>query len=59
MKYLLTGHEMAEADANTSQVLGIPSIVLMERAALAVTEEITKRFPVSVGVTILAGPGNN
>lgn len=59
MKYLLTGHEMAEADANTSQVLGIPSIVLMERAALAVTEEITKRFPVSAGVTILAGPGNN
>lgn len=50
---------MAEADANTSQVLGIPSIVLMERAALAVTEEITKRFPVSAGVTILAGPGNN
>ena len=59
MKYLLTGHEMAEADANTSQVLGIPSIVLMERAALAVTEEISKRFPVSAGVTILAGPGNN
>lgn len=59
MKYLLTGHEMAEADANTSQVLGIPSIVLMERAALAVTEEIAKRFPVSAGVTILAGPGNN
>ena len=59
MKYLLTGHEMAEADANTSQVLGIPSIVLMERAALAVAEEITKRFPVSAGVTILAGPGNN
>ena len=59
MKYLLTGHEMAEADANTSQVLGIPSIVLMERAALAVAEEITKRFPASAGVTILAGPGNN
>ena len=59
MKYLLTGHEMAEADANTSQVIGIPSIVLMERAALAVTDEISKRFPASAGVTILAGPGNN
>ena len=50
---------MAEADANTSQVIGIPSIVLMERAALAVTDEISKRFPASAGVTILAGPGNN
>ena len=59
MKYLLTGHEMARADANTSQVIGIPSIVLMERAALAVTEEITERFPSPCGVTILAGPGNN
>lgn len=59
MKYLLTGLEMARADANTSQVIGIPSIVLMERAALAVAEEITERFPSSCGVTILAGPGNN
>ena len=59
MKYLLTGHEMADADANTSQVLGIPSIVLMERAALAVADEITKRFRDPARVTILAGPGNN
>ena len=59
MKYLLTGHEMADADANTSQVLGIPSIVLMERAALAVADEITKRFRAPARVTILAGPGNN
>ena len=36
MKYLLTGREMAEADRATSEVIGIPSIVLMERAALAV-----------------------
>lgn len=49
MKYLLTGLEMARADANTSQVIGIPSIVLMERAALAVAEEITERFPLSCG----------
>ena len=36
MKYLLTGNEMAGADARTSNIIGIPSIVLMERAALAV-----------------------
>ena len=40
MKYLLTGTEMAEADSATSEVIGIPSIVLMERAALSVFEEI-------------------
>ena len=45
MKYLLTGREMAEADRATSEVIGIPSIVLMERAALAVANEITARFP--------------
>ena len=59
MKYLLTGREMAEADRATSEVIGIPSIVLMERAALAVANEITARFPGRTKVTILAGPGNN
>lgn len=59
MKYLLTGREMAEADRATSEVIGIPSIVLMERAALAVANEITARFRGRTKVTILAGPGNN
>ena len=59
MKYLLTGNEMAEADRATSEIIGIPSIVLMERAALAVTQEITDRFAADTRVTVLAGPGNN
>lgn len=59
MKFLLTGKEMAEADRTTSEVIGIPSIVLMERAALAVAGEIADRFPANTKVTILAGPGNN
>lgn len=59
MKYLLTGSEMTKADHYTSEVLGIPSLVLMERAALGVAEEIMKRFPESVRVTVLAGRGNN
>ena len=59
MKYLLTGNEMAGADARTSNIIGIPSIVLMERAALAVAEEITGRYQGRTKVTILAGPGNN
>lgn len=59
MEYILTGREMAEADRRTSEVIGIPSIVLMERAALAVTSEITRRVQNSARVCILAGPGNN
>lgn len=59
MEYLLTGSEMAGADRRTSEVIGIPSIVLMERAALRVAEEIILRFPERRKITILAGPGNN
>ena len=59
MKYLLTGNEMAQADSLTSEVIGIPSIVLMERAALAVAGEIRSRTAQGARVTILAGPGNN
>ena len=50
---------MAGADARTSNIIGIPSIVLMERAALAVAEEMTGRYQGRTRVTILAGPGNN
>ena len=59
MKYILTGTEMAEADRLTSEKIGIPSIVLMERAALAVADEISERFGDAERITILAGPGNN
>lgn len=59
MKYLLTGQEMTKADHYTSEVLGIPSLVLMERAALGVADEIEKRFPDKVRITVLAGRGNN
>ena len=59
MEYLLTGSEMAGADRRTSEVIGIPSIVLMERAALHVAEEIVRRFPERRKITVLAGPGNN
>lgn len=59
MEYLLTGEEMAAADRYTSSCIGIESLVLMERAALSIAEEITGRFPASVPVLILAGRGNN
>ena len=45
MEYLLTAEEMALADRRTSERIGIPSVALMERAALAVADAIREDFP--------------
>ncbi len=39
MKYLVNGKEMKEIDRRTIEEYGIPSLVLMERAAMAVARE--------------------
>lgn len=63
MKYLVTSHEMREYDTNTIEKIGIPGMVLMERAALAVASLITQKFGEYVcgtkKVLVLAGVGNN
>lgn len=61
MEYLLTAAEMAAADRTTSEKIGIPSIVLMERAALAVAKAVQEDFPDASGTEILviAGKGKN
>lgn len=61
MEYLLTAAEMASADRTTSEKIGIPSIVLMERAALAVAKAVQEDFPDASGteILIIAGKGNN
>ena len=63
MQYVLTGSEMSDCDARTSQVIGIPSLVLMERAALSVAdgaeEYLTKNNKIHGSVLIVAGRGNN
>lgn len=61
-EYLLTGQEMSQADSYTSLILGIPSIVLMERAALSVADKIRQDFAgfsEPVRVAVVAGKGNN
>ena len=44
MKYLAGSAQMKEIDRYTIEEIGIPSLVLMERAAMAVAEEVEKKF---------------
>jgi len=56
---LLSAAACARADRHTMDTLGVPSLLLMERAALAVSHEIRERFTEGRDVTVLCGPGNN
>ncbi len=60
-EYLVSANEMKQLDDNTIKKTGIPSLVLMERAALAVarcTMAYLKEM-VSGKILIVAGNGNN
>lgn len=63
MKYLLTADEMRRYDANTIEHIGIPGMVLMERAALEAFRVIEARLcrleTAGKRVFVLAGMGNN
>lgn len=48
-----------EVDRITIEELGIPSLVLMERAALAVTECVEKYATCKTRIGVLCGTGNN
>lgn len=60
MEYLVTQSEMKQYDNNTITRLKMPSIVLMERAALVTVEEIRREKGAAVyRVLVVAGCGNN
>lgn len=62
MEYLLTAEEMAQADRMTSEEIGIPSLVLMERAALGVAGAVRADYPAphpGLRCAVVAGKGNN
>lgn len=58
---LLTSEQMRALDAHAINEIGIPGIVLMENAALAVIDVIDERFGDIEWMTIaiVCGPGNN
>lgn len=62
MKNIVTGTDMKKVDSYTIQQMGIPSVVLMERAALSVAnliEENEHRYQKNKTVQVIAGVGNN
>lgn len=60
MKYLVRKEEMRCYDANTIEHFGIPSMVLIERAALAAVEELVREMRKEKGrILVAAGNGNN
>src|SRR5208337_5067495 len=55
---IVTADEMREIDRLTIEDYGIPGLVLMERAGLAVASRVRELFP-SKKVVVLCGGGNN
>lgn len=59
MRYLMTGEQMKEVDRYTMESIGIPSLVLMERAAMAVAREAGKLVKKTDSIWAVCGTGNN
>lgn len=59
MKYVVDGKTMKLIDSDTIEKIGIPSPVLMERAAYSVYEEIIKNIDFKGRILIVCGSGNN
>ena len=61
MRGVVTAAEMKALDANTIEKAGIPSLVLMERAALQTVTEIIKRVNTKdkEKILVVCGTGNN
>lgn len=60
-EYLVSAKEMKQLDNNTIDKTGLPSLVLMERAAVAVAESVREffDFEISGRILVIAGNGNN
>ncbi|OTQ73645.1 MULTISPECIES: NAD(P)H-hydrate dehydratase [unclassified Gilliamella] len=59
MQYLVTSSEMKHYDAYTANKIGLPSLVLMERAALAVVNQLNENDYNLNKVAVVCGYGNN
>ena len=58
IRFVCTAAQARNADSCTIEQFGVPSLVLMEHAAMAVVEEIEKMDGCGK-VVVVCGPGNN
>lgn len=58
MQILVTGEQMKQLDQRTIHEMGVPSMVLMERAALAVFDCLKQHF-ILTRTLVICGSGNN
>ncbi|MCQ2492474.1 MAG: NAD(P)H-hydrate dehydratase [Lachnospiraceae bacterium] len=59
MEYIVTSSEMQKIDATTIKEIGIPGMVLMEKASLKMFQIMVERFDQTNRICIVAGCGNN
>lgn len=59
MRYLVSGSQMKQIDAYAIGQIGIPSMVLMERAAMAVLEVVEEKASFKDRIWVACGTGNN
>nr|MCR5690885.1 NAD(P)H-hydrate epimerase [Eubacterium sp.] len=59
MRYLYTGEEAKNVDRHAIETMGIPGMVLMEKAAMTVASIIMERFDREDAILFVAGTGNN
>ncbi len=59
MEFLVNALQMKKYDSGTIQQLGIPALVLMERAALCVVEEMERAGYLEGQILVVCGAGNN
>lgn len=59
MKYIVDGKKMKEIDRYTIEEIGIPSMVLMERAALSVVQAAKLHINQKDNILCVCGNGNN
>src|SRR5712671_5749242 len=56
---IVTAAEMRDIDRATTELIGVPSLELMENAGSAVAEFVLERFPHAERIQVVCGRGNN
>ncbi len=56
---ILDAGSMRQVDRTAIEDFGIPSLVLMENAAIGLADAVAENFPEATAVAIFCGPGNN